>query len=66
MISRKLLITEYFGKLPFHYDQTFSKSDKINLTEGNKIISNEGELCRLFKKCFSKTVDELKIPSISN
>ena len=37
MISRKLLITEYFGKLPFHYHQTFSKSDKINLTEGNKI-----------------------------
>ena len=44
----------------------FSKSEKINLTEGNKTISNDDELCRVFNNFFSKTVDELKIPNISN
>ena len=33
---------------------------------GNKIISNDDEPCRVFNNFFSKTVDELKIPNISN
>ena len=36
------------------------------MTEGNKAISNDDELCRVFNNFFSKTVDELKIPNISN
>ena len=36
------------------------------MTEGNKTISNDNELCQGFKNFFSKTVDELKIPNISN
>ena len=43
----------------------FSKSEKINLTEENKTILNDDELCRVFN-FFSKTVDEIKIPNISN
>ena len=38
----------------------------MNLTEGNKTISNDDELCQVFNNFFSKTVDELKIPNISN
>ena len=48
------------------FSNKFSKSEKINLTEGNKTISNDDELCRVFNNFFSKTVDELKIPTISN
>ena len=36
------------------------------MTEGNKTISNDDELCRVFNNFFSKIVDELKIPNISN
>ena len=36
------------------------------MTEGNKTISNYDELCRFFNNFFSKTIDELKIPNISN
>ena len=36
------------------------------MTEGNKTISSDDELCRVFNNFFSKTVDELKIPNISN
>ena len=36
------------------------------MAEGNKTISNKDELSRVFNKFFSKTVDELKIPNISN
>ena len=36
------------------------------MTEGNKTISNDDELCRVFNIFFSETVDELKIPNISN
>ena len=36
------------------------------MTEGDKAISNNYELCRDFNNFFSKTVDELKIPNISN
>ena len=48
------------------FSNKFSKSEKINLTEGNKTISNDDELCRVFNNFFSKIVDELKIPNISN
>ena len=48
------------------FSNKFSKSEKINLTEGNKTISNDDEMCRVFKKFFSKIVDALKIPNISN
>ena len=43
----------------------FSKSEKIHLAEGNKTISSGDEVCRIFCNSFSKTVDELKIPSTS-
>ena len=43
-----------------------SKSEKINLTEGNKTIPNDDELCRVFNNFFLKTVDELKILKISS
>ena len=36
------------------------------MTEGNKTISDDDELCRAFNNFFSKIVDELKIPNISN
>ena len=48
------------------FSSKFSKSEKINLTEGNRKISNDDELCRVFNNFFSKTVDELKILNISN
>ena len=48
------------------FSNKFSNSEKINLTEGNKTISNDDELCRVFNSFFSKTVDELKIPNNSN
>ena len=48
------------------FSNKFSKSEKINLTEGNKTISKDDELCRVFNNFFSKIVDELKIPNISN
>ena len=38
----------------------FSKSEKINLTEGNKTVSNDDELCLVFNNFFTKIVDELK------
>ena len=38
---------------------------KINLTEGNKAISNDDE-CQVFNIFFSKTVEELKNLNISN
>ena len=41
-----------------------SKSEKISLTEGNKTISNDDELCLVFNNLF-KTVDELKISEYS-
>ena len=36
------------------------------MTEGNKAISKDDELCRVFHNFFSEIVDELKIPNISN
>ena len=36
------------------------------MTDGNKTISKNDELCRVFNNFFSKTDDELKIPNISN
>ena len=36
------------------------------MTEGDKIISNDDELRRVFNNILSKSVDELKIPNISN
>ena len=36
------------------------------MTERNKTISNDDELCRVFNNFFSKIVDELKISNISN
>ena len=40
------------------FSNKFLKSEKINLTEGNKAISNDDELCRVFNNFFSKTADE--------
>ena len=37
----------------------------MQLAEGNKTIWSGDELCRIFYNSFSKTVDELKIPSNS-
>ena len=48
------------------FPNKFSKSGKINLTEGNNAISNKNELCRVFNNFFSKTVDEFKILNVSN
>ena len=48
------------------FSNKFSKSEKTNLTEGKKTISNDDELCRVFNSFSSKIVDELKIPNISN
>ena len=48
------------------FSNKFSKSGKINLTQGNKAISNKNELCRVFNNFFSKTVDEFKILNVSN
>ena len=48
------------------FSNKFSKSGKINLTEGNNAISNKNELCRVFNNFFSKTVDEFKILNVSN
>ena len=42
------------------------KNEKISLTKGNKTSLNDNQLCRVFNNFFSKTVDELKIPNISN
>ena len=42
------------------FSNRFSKSQKINLTEGNKTISNDNELCGVFNNFFSKTIDEHK------
>ena len=36
------------------------------MTEGNQTISNYDELCSAFNNFFSKIIDELKIPNISN
>ena len=44
----------------------FSKSVNINLTEGNKTISNDDELSQVLNNFFFEKVDELKISSISN
>ena len=51
--------------VPLFYNK-LSKSEKTNLTEKNKTISNDDELCRIFNNFFSKTVDKLKIPNISS
>ena len=48
------------------FSNKFSKSEKINLKEENKTNSNDDKLCRVFNNFFSKIVDELKIPNISN
>ena len=36
------------------------------MTAGNRTISNDEKLCRIFNNSSPKTVDELKIPNISN
>ena len=46
------------------FSNKFSKSEKISLTEGNKTISNDDELCLVFNNLF-KTADELKISEYS-
>ena len=48
------------------FSNKFSKSEKKNLTEGNKTISNDNGQCRVFNNFLPKTVDEFKIPNISN
>ena len=48
------------------FSNKFSTSEKINLAEGNKTISNDDELLRVFNNFFLKTVDELKNRNISN
>ena len=48
------------------FSNKFSKSEKIKLIVGNKRILNDDEPCQVFNNFFSKIVDELKIPNISN
>ena len=48
------------------FSNKFSKSEKINLTEENKTISNDDELCRVFENFFLQPVHGLKFPNISN
>ena len=48
------------------FSNKFSKNEKINLTEGNKTVPNDDELCRVLNNFFSKIVDEPKISNISN
>ena len=48
------------------FSSKFSKREKMNLTEGNKTIWKDAELCRVFNNVFSKTVDELEISNTSN
>ena len=59
---RKVTDNRTFWKnvTPF-FSNKISKSEKINLTEGNETISNDDERCQVFNIFFSKTVDELKI-----
>ena len=46
------------------FDQILKKREN-NLTERNKTIPNDDELCRVFNNFFLETVDELKILKIS-
>ena len=48
------------------FSNKFARNEKINLTEENEIISTDSELNRVFNNLFSKAVEELKIPSVSN
>ena len=43
-----------------------SKSEKINLTEEGKNVSDNAELCRIFNNYFWEIVSNLKIPSLVN
>ena len=43
-----------------------SKSEKISLTEEDKNVSGNAELCRIFNNYFSNTISNLKIPSLIN
>ena len=43
-----------------------SKSEKISLTEEDKNVSGNAELCRIFNNYFSDTISNLKIPSLIN
>ena len=44
------------------FEKKTSKSEKINLTEEGKNISDNVELCRIFNNYFSKIISNLKIP----
>ena len=64
---RKVTDNQTFWKTVVRlFSNKFLKSKKINLTEGNKTISNDDELPWVFNIFFSKTVYEIKIPNISN
>ena len=43
-----------------------SKSDKINLNEEGKNVSDNAELFRIFNNYFSEVISNLKIPSLIN
>ena len=43
-----------------------SKSEKINLNEEGKNVSDNAELCRIFNNYFSEVISNLKIPSLIN
>ena len=64
---KKSLITEHFTKtVVLLYSNKLLRNGKINLTEGNEVVSTDSELNRAFPTIFSKSVKEIKIPSISN
>ena len=48
------------------FSNKFSRNEKIDLTEKNEIISTDSELSQVFSNFFSKAVEAVKIPSISN
>ena len=50
----------------FFFRKKTSKSKKINLTEEDKNVSDNAELCRAFNNHFSEIISNLKIPSLIN
>ena len=75
--SKKLLTStkkSYFNNLEkskINNNRSFLKtivqeSEKINLNEEGKNVSDNAELCRIFNNYFSEVISNLKIPSLIN
>ena len=61
------MIIDLSGKLQFlSFRKKNSKSEKINLMEESKNVSDNAELCRIFNNYFSDNISNLKIPSLIN